>query len=204
METKWAVENLQTIRNLMERSAIYRRTLAPIMLFAGVAGVTATAVGLSFHLDSTTSFILLWLATALIVVAGAFLIARQQAIRDKEAFWSPPTKRVAQAMLPSLAAGMIVGVTFVPGGVDLTLLLPVLWALFYGCALHAAGFFMPRGVRWFGWIYIGLAGGGLGYLTVVHPNLMLSGHWFMGVFFGVLHLIYSAYLYLTEQNPPVA
>jgi len=74
------------------------------MLLAGVSGVAATAVGQLLHLDSTTGFALLWLATALIVVAGAFLIARQQAIREKEAFWSPPTKRVAQALLPSLAA----------------------------------------------------------------------------------------------------
>jgi hypothetical protein len=200
METKWAVENLQTIRNLMERSAVYRRTLAPIMLLAGVSGVAAAAGGLLFHLDSTTGFALLWLIAALIVVAGAFLIARQQAMRDKEPFWSPPTKRVAQAMLPSLTAGMIVGVTFVLGDVDLTLLLPLLWALFYGCALHAAGFFMPRGVRWFGWIYIALAGGGLCYLTAVNPNLDLSGHWVMGFFFGGLQLIYGAYLYLTERK----
>jgi hypothetical protein len=171
---------------------------------AGLSGVAAAAVGLLFHLDSTTGFALLWLVTALIVVAGAFMIARQQAIRDKEAFWSPPTKRVAQALLPSLAAGMIVGVTFLLGGVDLTLLLPLLLALFYGCALNAAGFFMPRGVRWFGWIYIVLAGGGLCYLTAVNPNLDLNGHWVMGFFFGGLQLIYGAYLYLTERKPPSA
>ena len=35
METNWAAEQLQTIRTLMERSAVYRRALAPIMLFAG-------------------------------------------------------------------------------------------------------------------------------------------------------------------------
>ncbi len=45
MEPKWAEENLQTIRTLMERSAVYRRALAPIMLFAGLLGVTAAATG---------------------------------------------------------------------------------------------------------------------------------------------------------------
>ena len=39
MKPKWAEENLQTIRTLMERSAVYRRALAPIMLFAGALGV---------------------------------------------------------------------------------------------------------------------------------------------------------------------
>ncbi|HEX9047311.1 MAG TPA: hypothetical protein VF988_09815, partial [Verrucomicrobiae bacterium] len=94
----------------------------------------------------------------------------------------------------------------VPAGhfIDFTLLLPFFWALFYGCALHAAGFFMPRGVRWFGWIFIGLAGGILGCLLIARPDFGLSGHWLMGFFFGVLHLIYGGYLYLTEKKNPVA
>ena len=33
MESNWAEENLQTIRTLMERSAIYRRCLAPITIY---------------------------------------------------------------------------------------------------------------------------------------------------------------------------
>ncbi|MDB6016752.1 MAG: hypothetical protein JWR19_1241, partial [Pedosphaera sp.] len=31
MKSDWAAEHLQTIRTLMERSAIYRRALAPVM-----------------------------------------------------------------------------------------------------------------------------------------------------------------------------
>jgi hypothetical protein len=86
METKWAEENLQTIRTLMERSAIYRRALAPIMLFAGVLGLSGAIVGLLFHLDSVDAFGALWLGAAVIAVAGAFLIARRQALKDKENF----------------------------------------------------------------------------------------------------------------------
>ena len=56
METNWAAEQLQTIRTLMERSAVYRRALAPIMLFAGFAGVLAAAGGLVFHLNSPRAF----------------------------------------------------------------------------------------------------------------------------------------------------
>ena len=93
----------------MERSAVYRRALAPIMLFAGVLGVVAAAAGLSFHLDSTRAFGLLWLGTAVVAVAGAFLIARRQAFKDNEPFWSPPTRRVAQALLPPLPLGCAFG-----------------------------------------------------------------------------------------------
>ena len=51
MESNWAAEQLQTIRTLMERSAVYRRALAPIMLFVGFAGVLTAAVGLIFRFN---------------------------------------------------------------------------------------------------------------------------------------------------------
>jgi len=148
METNQAAEHLQVIRTLMERSALYRRALAPIMLFAGIAGLLATAVGLVFHLDSTRAFTSLWLGTAVVVVAGAFYIARRQAFKDSEPFWFPPTRRIAEALFPPLLIGFFLGLLLmiqIQEGNDLVDLLPMLWALLYGCALHAAGFFVPRG-----------------------------------------------------------
>jgi len=204
MESNWAVEHLQTIRTLMERSAVYRRALAPIMLFAGFTGVFAAAIGLALHLDSPRAFGGFWLGTALVAVAGALLIARRQALRDHESFWSPPTRRVTQALLPPLTAGMCLGFVFVFVELANVVVLTFIWLLFYGCALHAAGFFMPRGVKLFGWIYIGLACGSLFFLGMVRPEVELNAHWLMGFFFGVLHLAYGAYLYLTEKRKNAA
>ena len=205
MNPNWAEENLQTIRTLMERSAVYRRALAPIMLYAGTLGVLAAVVGLVLHWDSNRAFGGLWMGTAVVAVAGAFFITRRQALKDNEPFWSPPTRQVTLALLPPLAAGMVLGVFFTwltMGG--FTLLLPFLWALFYGCALHAAGFLMPRGVKWFGWIYVGSACGVLCFLAVIRPQIQISAHWLMGFFFGVLQLAYGAYLYLTEKGKNAA
>src|SRR5579859_1840394 len=137
MDNNWAVENLQTIRTLMERSALYRRALAPIMLLAGIAGLAAMIIGLKYHLDSPRAFGALWLGTAVVVVLGALLITRRQALKDDEKFWSPPTRRVAQALLPPLLAGLMLGVCFTLADhisfMDFTLLLPFLWAMLYGC-----------------------------------------------------------------------
>jgi hypothetical protein len=162
MNPNWAEENLQTIRTLMERSAVYRRALAPIMLFAGIMGIAAAVTGLLFRLDSMVAFGTLWLGTAAIVVVGALLITRQQALKDKEPFWSPPTRRVAQTMWPLLLAGAILGGTpMVVGGgdapPDCDSLTAAIWILFYGCALHAAGFFMPRGIKLFGLLFMASA-----------------------------------------------
>jgi len=199
MNPNWAEENLLTIRTLMERSALYRRALAPIMLFAGIMGILAAAAGLVFHLRSPLEFSGLWLGTAGVVVVGAFLITRRQALKDAESFWSPPTRRVAQALAPPLAAGLILGL-LVPWLWDLS---PFIWALFYGCALHSAGFFMVRGVRLFGWVYIVFAPGVFVALLIIRP-LPFSPHWLMGFFFGVLHLLYGAYLFFTEKRKNAA
>lgn len=200
MQTNWAEENLQTIRTLMERSAIYRRALAPIVLFAGAIGVLASISGYSFHLDSPLAFSLFWFTAAAIAISGAFVIVRRQAIKAAEPFWSPPTRRIAQTMLPPLTAGFVVGAVFTYGG--LPEVLPFLWALFYGCALHAAGFCVPRGVKWLGWIYIILAA--IGFALLAGSRLNSNPHILMGFFFGVLHLVYGAYLYLTEKGKNAA
>jgi hypothetical protein len=206
MRPDWAEENLQTIRTLMERSALYRRALAPIMIFAGVLGLSAAIVGLLFHLDSIRAFGALWLCAAAIVVAGAFFTARRQALKDKEDFWSPPTRRVGQALLPPLFAGMFLGLIFAFAvGLANPVILTFIWLLFYGCALHSAGFFMSRGIKLFGGIFIGLSCAAFGGLVFILPqNIEISAHWLMGFFFGVLHLAYGAYLYLTEKGKNAA
>jgi hypothetical protein len=211
MNPNWAEENLQTIRTLMERSALYRRALAPIMLYAGALGMASAVVGLLLHLDSTRLFDALWLGTAVVAVAGAFFIARRQAIKDKENLWSPPTRRVAQALAPPLTVGMFFSLMpIVLGEADLGSLgdfdfgATLAWILFYGCALHSAGFFMPRGIKFFGLIFIASASGLFFALCANWLPDKINAHWFMGFFFGVLHLAYGAYLYLTEKKNPVA
>ena len=159
MENDWAAEHLQTIRTLMERSAVYRRALAPIMLFSGVLGIIGAVVGLCCHLDSMRQFATMWLVMAAVTVGGSFLIARRQAFKDSEPFWSPPTSLIAQALAPPLTVGMILGLIFATENAhELFYALIFLWAFFYGCAVHAAGFFISRGMRLFGWAYIGCAG----------------------------------------------
>ena len=207
MEPNQAVENLQVIRTLMERSAVYRRALAPIMLFTGAIGVLAAVAGLHFRLEEPRAFAGLWLGTAIATVAGAFLLARRQAIKDQELFWSPPTRRVAQALLPPLLCGLFAGVVLMVPDVNwvVNFTLAVVWMLFYGCALNAAGFFMTRGIKWFGWIFILSAMGLAIFMLLTNSSLRPdSGNLVMGFFFGALHLTYGLYLYLTEKRKTAA
>src|SRR6266480_4315889 len=107
MKSDWAAENLRVIRTLMERSAIYRRALAPMMLLAGSAGTVAATAGWLAGIEAPRAFSGYWLGVAVLTIAGCFLLLRRQALRDGEPLWSPPTRRVLQALLPALAAGLI-------------------------------------------------------------------------------------------------
>ena len=202
MEQHVAAEHLQVIRTLMERSALYRRTLAPIMVYVGAVGSVAALGGVVLGVEALRAFCAWWLAAALLAIGGAFAIARRQALEDGEPFWSPPALRVTQALLPPLAAGLFLSlalVLFAPG--DVRWLFVLGNALFYGCAVHAAGFFMPRGMKLFGWLIILLAGAVIFARIVFAPGATAHvDHALMGGFFGAAHLAYGAYLFLTEPR----
>jgi hypothetical protein len=206
MNSEWAAETLQTIRTLMERSTVYRRALAPIMLFTGSIGLTAGLAGAALPITGMPAFGVFWFAVACLALAGAFLIARRQAFRDREPFWSPPTRRVSQALLPPLTAGFAsaLAIALKRDG-DLVAFYVLLCVFFYGCAIHAAGFFMPRGMKLLGWAHIG----GATLLTAGLVGLQLhftarTGHLVMAFFFGLLHLAYGTYLRMTAKPGPRA
>lgn len=203
MDSDWAAEHLQTIRTLMERSAIYRRTLAPIMTFCGVVGVAAGGLGWKLDIHSTRGFVQFWSAVAAATLLGSFLLVRRQALKDSEPFWSPPTRRVAQAMLLPLVIGLIAGITVALGlqaeSSEVHNALIFVWAWLYGCALHSAGFFISRGIRILGWIY-GLMGCVLLASLICRAPSYLSPHLIMGGIFGGLHLACGIYLYFTEKR----
>jgi hypothetical protein len=212
METNWAEENLQTIRTLMERSAVYRRALAPIMVWNGFVGVAGGILGWKLDRRSGLAFVTFWSIAAILAITGSFLLVRRQALKDSEPFWSPPTRRIAQALSPPIAIGafvnsMVAYIFFnIPGHESHpAILLIILWLWLYGCAAHAAGFFMTRGMKLFAWIFL-LAGCAVCVqsLSIRSEPTILSPHLLMAATFGGLHLAYGIYLYLTEKGKNAA
>ncbi len=203
MKAELAEQNLQLIRTLMERSTLYRRALAPMLLLAGICATLAAPIGWAWrgmegHM-SDREFVLFWSAICAVVLIGSFLLARRQAMRDREPFWSPPLRRVTQAMLPATAvaaAWTLYALRNDAGTSDLQTQCVVVWSVLYGCALHAAGMFAPRTLRRAGWLFIA-AGVAIG-LFENHFNS--SPNVWMGLVFGGLHLAGAAYLFLTEKK----
>lgn len=219
MHPNWAEENLQTIRTIMERAALYRRTLAPTMLTTGLIGLLAAGIGRGAEIKSPLGFLGVWITAALAAATASFFILRRQAISAREPFFTTPTRRVIGAMHPPLSAGALltipalVRLSLHPSDFTTRFLLPGLlcvWLAFYGCGLNAAGQYSSRGVRLLGWAFIGAGSviAMLHSLGLLHPALGSPDWWsdphaIMGMSFGGLHLAASVYLYYTEARPPM-
>jgi hypothetical protein len=204
MQTDWASENLQIIRTLMERSAVYRRALAPLTVAIGATGLIAAVIGNVLNLETARGFVGFWLSVSVLSLIEALLLVRRQALKDAEPFWSSPTRRVAQALAPALFSGAVAGVPFLlmhtENLLPIWLLVPG-WMVLYGCALHSAGFFMPRGIRLFGWAFIlGGCAIALIVLRMTERPMIDVANWAMGICFGGTHLAYGIYLYFTEKR----
>jgi len=207
MQSDWAAENLQVIRTLMERSALYRRALAPIMLTVGVIGSIAGFAAFYLESRSVPTFIVFWLVTGGVALGTSFLLVRRQSMREGEPFWSPPTRRVALALAPPLVVGFLLAVlvlvsSFAERGWPFEpKALPGLWMILYGCAICSAGFFMARGIRFLGLLFslCGLLSISLGSLDLDFPTLLVANIC-MAATFGGLHVAYGVYLYFTEKK----
>jgi hypothetical protein len=202
MDTNWASEHLQLIRTLMERSTLYRRALAPIMIASGFIGMLAAVLTCFIKVDGNRKFSLYWLAVSVVAFVASFLLVRRQAIKESEPLWSLPTQRVTQALFPAFFLGFVGGIYNLLNEQPSTpWFLALVWVVAYGCALHAAGFFMQRGIKLFGWAFI-VSGSLLLLASPAWPQLRTAeaAHCLMGVFFGVFHLGYGVYLYFTEKR----
>tara|TARA_B000000475_G_scaffold219742_1_gene182621 strand:+ start:900 stop:1526 length:627 start_codon:yes stop_codon:yes gene_type:complete len=201
---KWAEDNLKTIRCLMEQASVYRRAMAPLAIIVGIFGITAAGLAEAVDWVGPDYFAGYWIGVAIFSISAALLLIRIQSLKSNEAFWSPPTRRVANAMVPLLLAGLGLGILEIINKPNLrtSVILSAHWMILYGGALHAAGFFMQRGIKLLGWIYIII---GSFFLIFNESNVMPylkedNAHWLMAFSFGIINLAYGFYLKLTEES----
>ena len=204
VNAKWAENNLKTIRCLMEQASVYRRAMAPLAFIVGIFGITAAGIAEAIDWVGPAYFAGYWIGVAVFSISAALLLIRIQALKSNEAFWSPPTRRVVSAMLPLLLAGLGLGILEIVNkpSARTSVILASHWMILYGGALHAAGFFMQRGIKLLGWTYIIL-----GFFCLILNELNVipyikedNAHWLMAFAFGIINLAYGFYLKLTEES----
>lgn len=199
-----AEANLAAIRTLMERSALYRRAVAPLQVLAGVVGLVAAVAGVEMGMSEVRVSVLFWMFTGWVVGGFALILVRRQALGAGERFWTPPARRVLRAVSPGFAAGAMLTLPVLAdrsAGRAMSELIPAMWMICYGLSMHAAAFFLPRGPQLLAWAFI-LSGLSLGmaYSFSWWKPKPTDFHWCMGATFGGFHLASGALLHLAEKR----
>ena len=175
-----AFDNLQFIRETMERSTVF--TTVP-----GYGGMLmgATAIAAAFIAASQPKiqiWLLVWLSEAILAFFIGLLTMWQKTKIAETSLFSAPAKKMIMSSLPPMLCGV-----FITFGLwrfaDFALMIPV-WISCYGAAVVCGGAFSVKAVPVMGWCFIAV--GAAAFFTPVN-----FGNLLMGLSFGVLHIVFG-------------
>ena len=203
-------EDLQTIREIMERSSKFLSLSGLSGIFAGVCALVGAAIAWFFILDadqgqfieylrnasgSLTSGPGLYLASdAMLVlglaVLGAFYFSRRKASMAGQQFWTNTTRRLlVHFMIPLVSGGIFTLILLFHNNLELA---ASVMLIFYGLSLVNAGKFTFSEIH-----YLGLTEIILGILAGVFIS---QGLLFWTIGFGLMHIIYGSLMYFRHER----
>lgn len=203
-------EDLQTIREIMERSSKFLSLSGLSGIFAGVCALTGAAIAWFFILDFghvqydagsfnpgdwTISGITVKLAAdALVVlgfsVLGAIYFSKRKAKKGGLQFWTNSTRRLlVHLLIPLVSGGIFILILVLQHNMGLV---ASVMLIFYGLSLVNAGKFTFSEIH-----YLGLTEIVLGILAGVFVNQGLL-FWTMG--FGLMHILYGVVMYFRHER----
>ena len=175
-----AFDNLQFIRETMERSTVF--TTVP-----GYGGMLmgATAIAAALIANSQPKiqiWLLVWLGEAVLAFFIGLLTMWQKTKIAETSLFSAPAKKMIISSLPPMLCGV-----FITLGLwrfaHFELMIPV-WIICYGAAVVCGGAFSVKAVPIMGWCFIAV--GAAAFFTPVN-----FGNLLMGSSFGVLHIVFG-------------
>lgn len=203
-------EDLQTIREIMERSSKFLSLSGLSGIFAGVCALIGAAIAWFFMLDSgqlhydeymripggwSTSGIRFYLALDAILVLGiaalgAFYFSHRKARKAGQQFWTNTTKRLlVHLMIPLVSGGIFTLILVFRNNMELV---ASVMLIFYGLSLVNAGKFTFSELH-----YLGLTEIVLGIMAGVFIN---HGLLFWTIGFGLMHIVYGTAMYYRHER----
>lgn len=200
MDSQNAVENIQIIRNLMERPVKYSTQSGLAGIIAGLAALGGTAAdwwitgACAENPEKSVLFCMfVWAAVFLVAFAGVTILTRLREKKQNMPFWSQVKKRILMAILPPFVAGMGMTLVIVAHWAftedNYWNMIAPLWMLFYGIACWQVGEFSIKEIRWMGTAFI-IAGLISAAFFSYDPN------WTLGITFGGFHLCYGVIVWI--------
>lgn len=203
-------EDLQAIREIMERSSKFLSLSGLSGIFAGVCALIGAAFAWVIVLNSggvhydeylcsvgaspinPISINLGIVATIVLVVAilGAFYFSYRKAQKRAQKLWTSSTRRLlGHLFIPLVSGGVFVLILAFRNNIDL---IASAMLIFYGLSLVNAGKFTLGEIH-----YLGLTEIALGILAgiFVHHGLLF---WILG--FGVMHIVYGIVMYYRHER----
>lgn len=206
-------EDIQAIREIMERSSKFLSLSGLSGIFAGVCALTGTVIAWFFILDpghvptgeylsnpggSPASDIRSLLALDAILVLGcAFLgavyFSQRKARKSGQTFWTHSTRRLlVHLLIPLVSGGIFTLILVFRENLELV---PSVMLIFYGLSLVNAGKFTFGEIH-----YLGLTEIALGILAGFFIN---HGLLFWSVGFGLMHILYGSVMYFRHEYKKV-
>jgi len=172
-----AVDNLQFIRDTMERAGAFTAISGRGMVAMGIAALAAA--GVASRAPSRGVWLATWLSAAALGAAlGGFAIAYKARLTATPLL-TGPGRKLALGFSPPMVVGALLTWALYRAGSDG--LLPAVWLLLYGTAVVCGGTFSVRIVP-----VMGLCFMALGAFSLVAPP---AWGWFeLAAGFGLLHL----------------
>jgi len=200
-----SIEDIRTIRKIMEESSRFLSLSGLSGVFAGVTAIAGALVAYFFILNNGSihfdeyfrshlakeTIMLRWqlMADAAVVLALSVLFALyfsfKKAKRDGVNFWTPVSKRLLiNLLIPLVTGGVFILVLIFQNHIQLIV---TCFLIFYGLALVNAGKFTFDEV-----FYLGILEIITGLICALLPGWSLI-FWIIG--FGVLHIIYGLVMF---------
>jgi hypothetical protein len=175
-----AMDNLQYIRETMERATAFTAISGRGLVAIGVTALAAVLV--SGQQKSFKNWLTIWLAEAVVALLIAGWSMDRKARATKTPLLSGPGRKVAFSLSPPLFAGAILSLVLYRAGS--TNAIPGLWLLLYGTGVITGGMFSVSVVP-----IMGLGFMALGAATLFLPPAFAN--WFMAAGFGGLHIVFG-------------
>ena len=178
-----AIENLQFIRQTMERATAYTGISGRGLMTVGATALLSTWAAL--QQSDPAAWIFIWLAEAVVsLILSAGMMARKSR-RLNIPMWSETARRFLLSFAPPmLAGGLLTSVLYQH---SLTDFIPGIWLLLYGAAVMAGGTYSVKVVPVMGACFMLL--GTLAFFAPLLWSLAL-----LGLGFGGLHILFGGYI----------
>ncbi len=203
-------EDIQAIREIMERSSKFLSLSGLAGIFAGACALIGAGIAWLFILDSGQVFysdyvqiaggqlkpgfgFYLAIDAVLVLVfalSGAIYFSYRKSTRHGQQFWTNSTRRLLfHLMIPLVSGGIIILILLFRNNPDMVV--PFM-LVFYGLALVNAGKFTFGEIH-----YLGLTEIVLGILAAVLINYALL---FWAIGFGLMHIVYGTVMYYRHDR----